>query len=90
MNLRPLALAALSLTFLACENPCLTLAKKVCDCESVASEVEDCQDRAESELASIDVTAAQEDLCKSKIDTCSCDGLDTPQGQRNCGLANEG
>lgn len=88
MNFRPLAIAVLSLAFLACENKCLTLAKKVCDCEGVASEVENCQDRAESELASLDITSEQEKLCESKIDACSCEGLDTPQGQINCGLAN--
>lgn len=89
MNFRLIAIIALSLTLLACENKCLTLAKKVCECEGVASEVENCQDRAESELSSIDISSEQEDFCESKIDSCSCEGLDTPQGQINCGLANE-
>ncbi len=73
----------------ACENPCLTLAKKVCACEGVSSEVEDCEDRVEAEESRIDITEAQEEFCKTKLDTCSCSGLDTPQGQANCGLSNE-
>lgn len=89
MNFRALPILLLSLCLLACENKCLTLAKKVCECEDVASEVEDCQDRAESELSSIDITSEQEALCESKLDACACKGLDTPQGQINCGLANE-
>lgn len=89
MNVRLLILPVLSLTLLACENKCLTLAKKVCECEDVASAVETCQDRAESEMASVDISAEQEALCASKIDLCACEGLDTPQGQINCGLANE-
>lgn len=89
MNPRLLLLAAASFLLAACENPCLTLAKKVCACEGVSSEVEDCEDRVEAEESRIDITSAQEDFCKSKLDTCACDGLDTPQGQANCGLSNE-
>ena len=89
MNVRLLILPVLSLTLLACENKCLTLAKKVCECEDVASAVETCQDRAESEMASVDISSEQEALCESKLDSCACVGLDTPQGQINCGLANE-
>ena len=89
MKRRLLLLAASSLMLAACENPCLTLAKKVCACEGVSSEVEDCEDRVETEESRIDITQSQEDFCKAKLDTCSCSGLDTPQGQVNCGLANE-
>ncbi|MDR0965583.1 MAG: hypothetical protein LBM75_03600 [Myxococcales bacterium] len=88
MNLRPLACLVLPLALLACENKCLTLAKKVCGCERVASEVDTCRTRAESESSNLDITSSQEDYCESKIDTCSCDGLDTPEGQIACGLAN--
>ena len=49
----------------ACENPCLTLAKKVCACEGVSSEVEDCEDRVEAEESRIDITEAQEEAFRA-------------------------
>lgn len=89
MKIRILIPIFLSLTLMACENPCLTLAKKVCECEGVASQVEDCKDRVKAEKSNIDISDEQESFCESKLDSCGCDNLDTPKGQANCGLANE-
>lgn len=89
MRTRLLPILAATLLLSACENPCLTLAKKVCECEGVASEVEDCKDRVKAEKSNIDISDEQESFCESKLDSCGCDNLDTPKGQANCGLAHE-
>ena len=81
------AAAAIALT--ACEHPCLTLAKKVCNCEEVASDAEDCKSRVTAEKNNIDISDSQKAFCEAKLDTCTCKDLNTPIGQAKCGLAYE-
>lgn len=90
MKIRPVyifAAAAIALT--ACEHPCVTLAKKVCNCEEVASDAEDCESRVKAEKNNIDISDSDKAFCEAKLDTCSCKDLNTPAGQAKCGLAYE-
>ena len=82
-------LAAAAISLAACEHPCLTLAKKVCNCEEVASDAEDCKSRVTAEKNNIDISDSQKAFCEAKLDTCTCKDLNTPVGQAKCGLAYE-
>jgi len=78
-------LAAVSLA--ACANPCITLAEKVCECEPLSSQVEDCKQAVNEEQVRTETTSEDEDRCEALLDSCTCEGLTTPEGKQACGLA---
>ena len=61
----------------SCEDPCVTLAKRICDCELTSSERQDCRtQRIVNEQSSVKITDADRSICEAKLDTCTCDALD--------------
>jgi hypothetical protein len=61
----------------ACQDPCVELAQRICNCESTALERRACiSDRVTSQQGSVVVTDADREVCVAKLDTCSCAALD--------------
>jgi|GEM_PF-4054121 len=60
-----------------CQDPCIELAQRICNCESTVIERRACAaDRITSQQGSVVLTDADRDLCATKLDTCSCAALD--------------
>ncbi len=87
---RSFATAVLSLALLAlsgCKGPCRELSEKLCDCYTNSLEREFCIRRASNDEAAVEPTAEQEAVCEQKLETCTCEIKDTPEGKEACGLS---
>jgi hypothetical protein len=68
-------LAVLAAT--ACQDPCVTLAEHICDCELTTGQRQACRtDRISNQQSSVTTTDADRQFCSEKLDTCTCDALD--------------
>jgi hypothetical protein len=72
-----------------CEDPCVTLATRICNCELTSAERTNCQtERIVNEQSSIKITDADRDVCVAKLQTCTCDALDNNDLDK-CGFVPE-
>lgn len=86
-----LALAALAAAAFGagCQDPCVTLAERICNCEATADERRACiTNRVTNQQGSVEVSDDDRAFCQSVLDTgeCTCAALD----QNNlaaCGFA---
>jgi hypothetical protein len=87
---RPATLALLAasalLALAGCSSPCRELSEKLCDCLKPV-EREECQRTAANEERRLEPTAEDEMVCEEKLETCTCEALETDEGKRACGLA---
>ena len=61
----------------ACEDPCVTLAQRICNCELTSGARDTCRtERIVNQQSSIKITDADREVCSKKLDTCDCDALD--------------
>jgi hypothetical protein len=61
----------------ACQDPCVELAQRICNCESTALERRACiADRITSQQGRIVIGDADRELCIARLETCSCAALD--------------
>ena len=77
----PFALAFAGVVALAsaCQDPCVTLAQRICDCEQTSNERTNCRnDRIVNQQSSTNITQADAAFCQSILDkdTCTCTALD--------------
>ncbi len=74
----------------ACQDPCVVLAERICNCEPTVADRRACTiDRITNQQGRVDVSDADKAVCSEKLDTCTCAALD----QNNldaCGFAPEG
>src|SRR3954468_469640 len=84
-------LAALGLTGLGmgCQDPCVTLAERICNCEATADERRACiANRITNQQSSVEVSDADREFCQQIVDanTCTCAALDE-NNLAACGFA---
>lgn len=73
----------------ACTDPCLELARKLCECQDTQIARENCIRNAEAayQQADQDALAQSQSQCADLVDGCDCNDLDTESGKQACGLA---
>lgn len=60
-----------------CQDPCVELAQRICNCESTAANRRQCvSDRITSQQGNVDINDADREVCAAKLDTCTCAALD--------------
>lgn len=61
-----------------CQDPCVTLAERICNCQPTLNERETCRrERIATQQSVVVIDAADRALCEAKLDTCNCTALDT-------------
>jgi hypothetical protein len=61
----------------ACQDPCVALAKRICNCEPTPSDRRACeQERITNQQSKIVIDDADREVCEQKLETCTCDALD--------------
>ncbi|MCC7109590.1 MAG: hypothetical protein IT382_09900 [Deltaproteobacteria bacterium] len=69
--------AASALSMLACQDPCVALAERICSCEPTASDRQTCRTyRVVNQQSQVQIDDADRDFCEAKLQTCSCGALD--------------
>ncbi len=60
-----------------CQDPCVALAERICNCEPTQINRRTCiADRITSQQGAVTLTDADRELCAAKLDTCTCAALD--------------
>jgi hypothetical protein len=60
-----------------CEDPCVALARRICNCEATFAARQACvADRITNQQGSVELTDADRAVCSDKLDTCTCAALD--------------
>ena len=86
--MRLLVLSA-SLALAACSTPCEELAKEICSCEVGRSAQSACERRANQVESTDGLDENAQKACDVWLKTCDCNSLDTAEGKRDCGLADD-
>jgi len=85
------AVASAATWLAACQDPCVTLAQRICDCELTSAERTSCRtDRIVNQQSSTPISDADRNFCQSILDkgTCTCTALDNNDLDA-CGFAPE-
>lgn len=70
-------LAAPAVLGSACQDPCVTLAERICNCAETPPERAECrQERVIGQRSVLVIDEADRDLCEAKLDTCNCTAID--------------
>ena len=76
-----------SLVFvLACEGPCVALAKDVCRCLASETEQKTCIQNVENEAGESELSADEEKVCEALLETCTCNAIENKE-YALCGMA---
>lgn len=60
-----------------CQDPCVQLAQRICNCEPTTSDRRACQqERITNQQSKIEIDEADRDVCQAKLETCDCKALD--------------
>jgi hypothetical protein len=60
-----------------CQDPCVALAERICNCEPTPTDRRACrQERITNQQSKIEVTDADREVCTAALDTCDCRALD--------------
>ena len=76
---------ALALAPIGCNGPCEELANQICDCELSTSLKNQCLEQVRSAMQNRPVSNEESAACESKLDSCTCDRLDS-EDFAACGL----
>lgn len=83
MYFPPLAVLALALlapallTASACQDPCVALAERVCNCEPTPADRQNCRtDRVVNRQSQVQISDEDRDFCQAKLDVCECTDID--------------
>jgi hypothetical protein len=84
------ACALLGTGLLGCQDPCVQLANRICNCEPTPSDRRACQqERITNQQSKIELDDADRTVCQAKLETCTCDALDENDLEA-CGFVPEG
>lgn len=62
----------------ACQDPCVTLAERICNCEKDPDARRECRtQRIVNRQSSTTIDDADRNFCEAKLDTCDCTAIDT-------------
>jgi hypothetical protein len=74
----------------ACQDPCVTLAERICNCEATSGDRATCRtERIVNQQSSTKIEDADRAVCEKKLDTCTCAALDVNDLDA-CGFVPEG
>lgn len=60
-----------------CQDPCVTLAERICNCEPSSAERQSCRrTRIVNQQSNVAIEEADRELCQAKLETCTCVALD--------------
>lgn len=60
---------------MGCQDPCVALAERICNCEADLSERQGCrQERIQAQQAKTP-TAEEQEVCTAALDLCTCEAL---------------
>lgn len=61
----------------ACQDPCVILAERICNCEPTPSDRRSCRDaRIVNRQSQVLIDDADRKLCEDKLETCECTDID--------------
>ena len=87
-GLLTLLLGCLAVALSGCGSNCRALNELLCRCNAPTStEVQFCYAQVRADESRLEPTAEDQEVCGQKLETCTCEGLDTPEGKVACGLA---
>jgi len=70
-----------------CQDPCVALAERICNCEATADQRRACiADRVTNQQGTVEVDDDDRDFCTDKLETCTCAALDQ-NDLASCGFA---
>jgi hypothetical protein len=73
-----------------CQDPCVALAQRICNCEPTPADRRACQqERITNQQSKIEIDDADRAVCEEKLETCTCDALDRNDLEA-CGFVPEG
>ena len=72
-----------------CKSNCRQLSEKLCECSTNSQEKDACIRRASSSDSTYadQLDEKTEAFCESKLESCDCHLVDTPEGKERCGLS---
>jgi hypothetical protein len=61
----------------ACQDPCVALAERICNCELTETDRRTCRtERITQQQSNITIEDADRQFCEDKLQTCTCAALD--------------
>lgn len=73
----------------ACQDPCVALAERICNCEQTAVERLTCRrNRVLNQQARIEISDEDRTVCTAALDTCTCAAIDR-NDLGSCGFTRE-
>lgn len=70
-----------------CQDPCVALAERICNCEATADQRRACiADRVTNQQGTVEVDDADREFCAARLETCTCAALDQ-NDLASCGFA---
>jgi hypothetical protein len=79
----------LALAISSCSGPCETLAERICSCEPNSIAESACVEQVRSAMEQNAPTTADEEVCDSLLDGCTCEALEAEEFEK-CGLSKGG
>jgi hypothetical protein len=70
-----------------CNSPCVQLATEVCQCQPTQQARDNCNSVESGRNSQVNPSSESEDICQSLIPLCDCALIGTPEGKKNCGMA---
>lgn len=68
-------LTALCFAGTGCQDPCVALAERICNCEADLSERQGCRQERIQAQQSKTPTAEEQEVCTAALDLCTCEAL---------------
>ena len=79
-SLLPASLCVLILTALAasgCQDPCVALAERICNCEPTPADRRSCRaDRVVNRQSQVEINDEDRAFCEAKLEICECADVD--------------
>lgn len=61
----------------ACQDPCVVLAERICNCEPTPGDRRNCRtDRIVNRQSQVQITDEDRDFCEAKLESCECTDID--------------
>lgn len=61
----------------ACQDPCVALAERICNCEPTPGDRRNCRnERIVNRQSQVQIDEADRTFCEAKLETCECTDID--------------
>ena len=73
----------------ACQDPCVALAERICNCEPTPGDRRNCRnERIVNRQSQVQIDDADRTFCEAKLETCECTDIDENRLEQ-CGFVVE-